>query len=219
MTPAGDLTTRLLTWLKPEQAGLDLVAYFREPTTAADTSIFSGRHFERLGGGGDHPSIANRFTAEDLIAVQTLSIAVPPEASVAILHGHLGRQLADRLASIPNGISLSDPAAGAEVADGSPAKEAWDLLNDTTGIGWVTAGKLLARKRPHLIPVYDQVVSCALGSPRQFWRSLHATLSAPDSAVRSRIEELRQFAPCTVSDLRILDVVVWMGHRRDHANC
>lgn len=215
-----DLSPTILSWLSTEQAGSDLQAYFREPTSESDKrDVFTGRHFERIGGGGDHPSVAHRFTADDLIAVQMLSVKVPPEASMAILHGHLGRQLADLLMEIPTGLSLMDPAAEASVATDSAADQAWHLLNNAAGVGWVTAGKLLARKRPHLIPVYDGVVRCALGSPRQFWPSLHASLSAPDSIVRSRIKELRRFAPSTVSDLRVLDVVVWMGHRQGHANC
>ena len=35
------------------------------------------------------------------------------------------------------------------------------------GIGFVTAGKLMARKRPRLIPVYDDVVKCALDEPQE----------------------------------------------------
>jgi hypothetical protein len=33
-----------------------------------------------------------------------------------------------------------------------------------TAAGWVTAGKLLARRRPHLVPVYDGVVKCGRGA-------------------------------------------------------
>ncbi|MFF4147785.1 DUF6308 family protein [Streptomyces sp. NPDC001698] len=43
---------------------------------------FTGSRLEHLAGGGDRPEVADRFTAEDLIAVQTLSVTVP--ASVAL---------------------------------------------------------------------------------------------------------------------------------------
>jgi len=34
------------------------------------------------------------------------------------------------------------------------------------------AGKLLARKRPSLIPVYDEIVRCAFGWPENIWTAL-----------------------------------------------
>ncbi|MER7182605.1 DUF6308 family protein [Streptomyces hyaluromycini] len=40
-----------------------------------------------------------------------------------------------------------DMVEAADLADGSPAHTAWHLLRDRPGIGWVTAGELLARKR------------------------------------------------------------------------
>ncbi|MEU3241147.1 DUF6308 family protein, partial [Streptomyces anthocyanicus] len=65
-----------------------------------------------------------------------------------------------------------------DLAPGSPADAAWHLLQDQPGIGWVTAGKLLARKRPRLLPVYDQVVRCILRRPPSFWLDLQAALQA-----------------------------------------
>lgn len=84
-----------------------------------------------------------------------------------------------------------------------------------TGVDWVIARKLLARKRPRLLPVYDKVVRCALGRPRpSFWLALHAALREDDRALHHELLALRQVAgvPETVSALRICDVTVWMGH-------
>lgn len=39
------------------------------------------------------------------------------------------------------------------VADGSPAAVVWHLLCGQYGVDWVIPGKLLARKRPRLLPV------------------------------------------------------------------
>ncbi|GGX37385.1 DUF6308 family protein [Streptomyces chryseus] len=100
------------------------------------------------------------------------------------------------------------------VADGSPADQAWHLLRDQADVGWVIAGKLLARKRPRSLPVYDRVVRCALGSPPSFWLDLHAALGEDGAALYRWLLELRQAAglPETVSALRVCDVV-WMSHR------
>src|SRR5699024_11443115 len=51
------------------------------------------------------------------------------------------------------------------LGDDSPAQELWNLLrrNDRRdrrwGIGPTTASKIMARKRPHLIPIEDSVVN------------------------------------------------------------
>ncbi|MEU9135411.1 DUF6308 family protein [Streptomyces sp. NPDC048404] len=114
-------------------------------------------------------------------------------------------------------------AEAADLADGSPAHTAWHLLRGQPGIGWVTAGKLLARKRPRLMPVSDQVVRCVLGHPKSFWLDLHAALRSDNRSLHHELLALRQLAelPEAVSVLRICDVVLWMHHRTDHEqrNC
>jgi len=106
----------------------------------------------------------------------------------------------------------------ADLVEGSTAHTAWHLLRDQPGIGWVTAGKLLARKRPRLLPVYDQVVRCVLGRPESFWLDLHTALRADNWALHHELVALRQSAdlPQSVSALRVCDVVLWMHHRTDH---
>ncbi|MFE7394800.1 DUF6308 family protein [Streptomyces sp. NPDC057582] len=185
----------------------------RHPGVAA----FAGSRFEALGGGGDHPAVADAVTAEDLIAVQTLSVTVPAAAALDLLEGHAGTQLSTLLRAIPRDMDMAD-AMETDLAPGSPAHKAWHLLRDQPGIGWVSAGKLLARKRPRLLPVYDRVVRCAVGRPRSFWHALHSALRADDYAFQRELLTLRQAAglPETVSVLRVCDVVVWMRHHTDH---
>lgn len=113
-------------------------------------------------------------------------------------------------------------AAATVLSDGSPADQAWHLLRDQPDVGWVIAGKLLARKRPQLLPVYDKVVRCALGRPRpSFWLTLHAALRADNRALHRQLLALREAAGVaeTVSVLRVCDVVVWMGHRAERHAC
>ncbi|MFE2988644.1 DUF6308 family protein [Streptomyces sp. NPDC059262] len=196
----------------------DLRRYFgmdRPPGVAA----FTGARFEALGGGGDHPAVADTVTAEDLIAVQTLSVTVPATAALDLLEGHAGAQLSTLLRAIPRDLDMAD-ATEADLDPGSPAHKAWRLLRGQPGIGWVTAGKLLARKRPRLLPVYDRVVRCAVGQPRSFWHAMHSALRADDYALQRELLTLRQAAglPGTVSVLRVCDVVVWMRHHTDHQN-
>ncbi|MEU9737435.1 DUF6308 family protein [Streptomyces sp. NPDC048002] len=197
----------------------DLRRYFGiglSPGAAA----FTGSRFEHLAGGGDRPEVADRITAEDLVAVQTLSVTVPAPVALDILEGPLGARLSGLLHAVPRDLNMADADADA-VADGSPADQAWHLLRDRPDVGWVIAGKLLARRRPQMLPVYDRVVRCAVGRPPSFWLALHTALREDDAALHRQLVELRQVAgaPQTVSALRVCDVAVWMGHRAERHAC
>lgn len=77
----------------------------------------------------------------------------------------------------------------------------------------MTAHKLLARKRPHLLPVYDSVLRDALqGSTRAFWLPLRNELLQQGGALVDRLAQLRDDAglPPETPLLRVLDVAVWM---------
>ncbi|MER0244139.1 DUF6308 family protein [Streptomyces sp. HSW2009] len=78
--------------------------------------------------------------------------------------------------------------------------------------------RLPARKRPRLLPVYDQVVRCDPGRPESFWLAPYGALRADDRALPHSLTALRQSAglPATVSALRVRDVAAWMRHRGDH---
>ncbi|OKJ79429.1 hypothetical protein AMK32_31685 [Streptomyces sp. CB01883] len=215
------LGRRLRDLLGAERAVGDLRRYFGIDLPPGGGVPFAGSRFERLAGGGDRPEVADRFMAEDLVAVQTLSVTVPAPVALDILEGRLGAQLSGLLQAIPRDIDMVDADAGV-LAEGSPADQAWHLLCDHYGVDWVIAGKLLARKRPRLLPVYDRVVRCALGRPRpSFWLALHAALRADGRALHRQLLELRQVAgvPETVSALRVCDVAVWMGHRAEGHAC
>ncbi|MFK4272570.1 DUF6308 family protein [Streptomyces milbemycinicus] len=216
--PVLSLTERLLQLASTRQAVTDLQRYFGIGS-ATDSPPYTGSHFEHLGGGGDRAESAHTVTPEDLIAVQTLSVQVPVRVALDLLQGSLGEQVSTLLRDIPADLDLAhaDPC---HVQQGSPADQAWHLLYRQPHVGWVTAGKLLAHKRPRLLPVYDHVVRCALGRPASWWISLHAALQAHDQALHHRLLNLRGAAavPTSVSALRICDVVVWMGHCDSHRN-
>ncbi|MFF2361171.1 DUF6308 family protein [Streptomyces sp. NPDC058122] len=210
------LAHRLNSFITSDQAVPDLRRYFGIGLLD-DAVPFTGSRFEHLAGGGDRQAVANVVTADDLIAVQTLSVRIPAQVSVDLLEGNLGIQLSELLSSVRYDIDMVE-AEAADLAEGSPAHTAWRVLCDQPGIGWVTAGKLLARKRPRLLPVYDQVVRCVLGRPKSFWLDLHDALRADNHALHRDLTALRHSAdlPATVSTLRVCDVVLWMHHRADH---
>lgn len=191
----------------------DLQRYFGIDGAQGE-GAYTGSRFEELGGGGDRPEAADRITAEDLIAVQTLSVVVPARVALDLLEGSLGTRLSGLLHAVPRDTDMVD-ADALVPAHGSPADQAWRLLCEQHGVNWVIAGKILARKRPRLLPVYDRIVRCAVGRPPSFWLALHAALREDDAALHRMLLELRQRAgvPETVSALRVCDVAVWMNHR------
>ena len=173
---------------------------------------FTGRWFEFLGDGGDRPEVAGRFTAEDIVAVSMLSVSIPPRASIEILDARAGT-LNGLLEGVPVDVELSEASDEVIDAERSAAAKLWTELERIPGVGWVTAHKLLARKRPDLLPVYDRVVKAALQpTSREFWGPLRNTLRADDRAIVRRLQEIRKEANLDVqpSLLRILDVAVWM---------
>lgn len=175
----------------------DLVqAYFdRDEGFAADT-------FDTL---GDNPG--DQITADDLLAVTLLDVRFRPE-SVRNLFGHAARRASVLLRAVPGDVALWH----AEDEHLAAAQDAWNFLRTQPGIGWVIAGKLMARKRPWLVPIFDGVIREALRPPRRrFWASMRAALADDDR--RNRIDRLRPPGlTMKVTTLRLLDVAVWMRH-------
>ncbi|MFF5028223.1 DUF6308 family protein [Streptomyces collinus] len=218
MTPDGQepLHDRLSRLIASDHAVPHLRRYFGVGPRR-DATAFTGARFESLAGGGDRQAVADTVTADDLIAVQTLSVRVPAQAALDLLEGDLGGRMTDLLRAVPTGLDMVEAGAADLDADSS-AHQAWVLLCKQRGIGWVTAGKLLARKRPRLVPVYDEVVRCALDRPKSPWLGLRTALRADDRALHRELAALRRAAGLTdaVSVLRVCDVVLWMGHREEH---
>ena len=179
---------------------------------------FSGAYFERIGGGGDRPEVAREFTAEDLLAVSMLSVRIEGYHALDILC-YRTSELNGLLAQIPPGVALQDPRAEALIAEDGPAWKLWDMICDIEPrpegqrIGPVAAGKLLARKRPELIPVYDSRIKKVLKRPRvdnRWWRDLRDQL-VNDRVLVRELELVRASAGAGhMSLLRVFDVMCWM---------
>jgi hypothetical protein len=190
----------------------DLVhRYFEGRQDDGCTPLYTGAAFERFASGGDHADVANVFTADDLVAVSMLSVQVPPRAALRILVDDAER-LSAYLADVPVDVDLAD-VDETVVGDGSAADRLWWQLYGYPGVGSVTAGKLLARKRPRLIPVLDGVVRGVLGhSGKGYWLDLHGELRADDSQLVEQLNRIRHTAGLGewISTIRVFDVLAWM---------
>lgn len=202
----------IIAVLDEERSVNDLRRYF-----APGRESLTGSQFETLG--ADRAAL-NRdvVTAEDLVAVQLLNVRVPPAVALELLQGDLGQQISDELRKLPLSVELSEEAARPYIEDCGPASRAWQMLRECHGVNKAIAGKLLARKRPKLLPVYDNVVACALHGRRGFWLWLHEQLRAENLLLTERLRKLRDDSgiPAHVSDIRVLDIVIWMRHKGDH---
>jgi len=190
-----------------ERAVADVGEYF---------ATYTGRRFDTLSGGGSRPGACDRFDADDVVAVSLLSVDIPGEAVFVLLDDEDAR-FATLLEKIPTHVDLWD-AGDDVIGPGSPADLLWTLVREVHDCGWVTAGKLLARKRPRLIPVYDSIVRAELG--RQdgdgYWRPLRDLLCEHES-LRARLLGIRTRTRIgdDISLIRVLDVALWMsGDRR-----
>ena len=168
----------------------------------------------------------DRIDVDDLIAVSMLSVHVPGRAALRYLERDAA-QITALLRDIPTDCDLHAASAG-HIDSTSPAWQLRELLRarptrgreDSDGAGPVATSKLLARKRPRLLPMYDSVVARELGlrSADDHWAAVRALLRENPA----RIETLRELhreadIPASVSLLRVLDVLLRMRGRRKAA--
>jgi hypothetical protein len=198
-----------------------LRTYYRR--TTAGLPVYTGSMYSSWGGGGDAPSVVNRVTSDDLIAVSFLSVDVPGEAAFGILETHAAL-ISDLLAQIPADLCMADVQTDEfdkVLGEASPALQLWHVLRgrDTGrwGMGETRTSKLMARKRPLLVPIYDSVVghlmSPGLGSVGQ-WKGWHTALT-DGTGLPQRLQEVRRVSRIedAISDLRVMDIVLWMYGR------
>ncbi|GHF12366.1 hypothetical protein E5082_03525 [Streptomyces griseoluteus] len=179
---------------------------------------YTGSRFERFAGGGDRPEVANHFTAADFIAVAALSVDVPVRAILRVLETTEPNPFNSLLLRIPSGIELAE-SEEQQIAEDGPAWKLWWSLRRIDGVGPVGAGKLLARKRPHLLPVYDSVIKKVFERPSmdlQFWSHMRFALRANGYALVAHLDDVRGLAGIgkDISVLRILDTAAWL-HGKD----
>lgn len=190
------------------RAGYSLKCYYCSHT---------GSYFERFLD-GDHPY---EFTANDFLAVSMLSVNVPAKAAIWMTND--GRE---KVAELLRGVGSFDLFIGDDRSDLSPdgpAGQLWRLLRSrrwpegegASGLGRTILSKLLAAKRPHLIPVYDKHVGATLleDQDQDIWELWQQRFQGEAGReLQAAAESIRTDAgiPPDVSVLRILDISIWM---------
>lgn len=175
--------------------------------------LYTGSRFEAMAAMNADP---NALGPEDVVAVSMLSVNVPAKAAIRVLDRDAAavRQL---LGQIPHDLDLVD--ADPQLLDSdSPAGRLWQLLRGgRDGLGPTTTSKLLAAKRPRLLPIWDSFVHSATGLDTvNYWTKFRFVLNDDQRRLWKWLGELRSLAtnvPQSISELRMLDVLLWMSVR------
>ena len=165
---------------------------------------YTGAYFDSWAPAQNDP---NAFTPDDLLAVSFLSVVVPPLAARQLLDVQAA-EFAALLRQVGPDRDLADQAEA--VAEGETASQLFRAVRRLPGVGRTIGTKLLARKRPRLMPIYDSVVARIAGIGDYHWEPLRQALRT--DGLHDRLLDLREEAGLGphVSALRVLDVVTWM---------
>lgn len=191
-----------------------LLDYFTS-TKSNGLPVFSGSRFDLIGNTSDDPARTNAITAEDIAAVSCLGVNISGNAAVDLLE-HKNSDIANLLEEISFEADLWD-ASQAHIEDGDNAASVlWILLREVDGVGPVRASKLMARKRPRLIPIYDKWIDEALGlgGSKGYWKKYRELMLEAPSQGAPLYEQLRGLVtlldiPETITPLRACDVILW----------
>ncbi|HEY0467029.1 MAG TPA: DUF6308 family protein, partial [Polyangiaceae bacterium] len=156
------------------------------------------------------------------------SVNVPPGAAIWIRSASGRETITNLLHEIPVTSSIQSCEVGLLDGADSPVVQLWEVLQKNSSqwpasdgkneIAEVIAGKLVAAKRPALVPIYDQHVAAALGysTGGTFWLRWHCEFA--DGSLAKRVDEVRTEAAAghsrsseiaSLTDLRFLDIVIW----------
>ena len=183
--------------------GKELVRLFLEHPDDFGSG-FAGLTFDRLA-----PNESDHWNAADLVAVTLLDVRVRPSGVRALLE-HQSNDFNEMLSAIRTDIELWSDSTNARADALDKARALYTRLEKLSGVGPVTASKLLARKRPRLVPIRDRVINKRLGLELgdEFWRPLGEVLARNDRV--ARIRDMLPPGHSELSELRALDVALWM---------
>lgn len=174
---------------------------------------FSGAHFNSF---RHEPGTDNKITLADIYSVNLLALDVPGSAGLKILDQD-AEQISELLSEIPDTPlgDLSDAEFEKHLGRDSAAMTLWRLLIKYKGMGVARVSKLMARKRPHLIPIRDSIVARVAKFRNKdndwelWWKALEG-----NKELENRAENLRQAVKQpNLSTLRVFDILLWYSGR------
>jgi hypothetical protein len=189
-------------WLEQNapQATINLATYF-SPTSQGG---YTGRWFEHFSALSD----PHRLDANDIAACSALSVPLSGKVVNSLMD--VNDRFSELMQNAPGRAQALADVDPSVISDGSPLSDAYVLLRNIEGVGYVIASKLMASKRPHLVPIRDSVVESVLGAGDQWWAPWKALVSDPE-LLRLVDDVTPEPLAESVSVLRRLDVILWMA--------
>ncbi|MDV8078025.1 DUF6308 family protein [Rhodococcus sp. IEGM 1370] len=177
-------------------------------STYLDAGCYTGAYFDSWAPQSRDTDV-DRFTADDLVAITFLSVNVTASAARELLVTRAAR-FAELLDAVGPDRDLADEAEPLD--SNTPILLLEDELRSVGDIGRTIATKLMARKRPRLVPIYDTVVGRVLNTNTVHRDPIREALRANGGALDERLRSIRSKAglPDEISALRVLDVIAWM---------
>lgn len=197
-----------------EDAAVELLRGYFDIDAFHAGSGFTGALFDTWDPTGTRPASPNTFTPDDLQAIAFLSADIGVRAAVELLDRQRAR-FESLLSAMGPDRDLVDEAEPITAA--WPATVLNTALRELPGIGPTRASKLIARKRPRLVPIYDSVIDQhVLAGSGRLWEPMRQALRREDRALHRRLIQLRAAAGLSeaVSPLRVFDVIAWREGRR-----
>lgn len=208
-------------WLTPSllpdghERALRALRDYYAPLTGKDHG-FTGGAWDSFDPSSSRAVSANTFTSDDVTACALLSAPIHGRAAIELLDRQR-RRFEVLLEDVGPDRDFVD--VDVRSAEFEPVQRLYRALVELPGIGETRATKLMARKRPRLVPIVDAVVRQEIfnDGPRH-WIPLHDAFVARDRCLWQRVAEIRAQAGlgAEVSVLRVFDVLTWMdgSHNR-----
>lgn len=182
---------------------------------------YTGSLFEAL----SDQANPNHITGRDIHAVNSLSVDIPIRPALWILSREGSDAINHLLSQVPTDVDIWSPEAEKLLAPDGPLWKLWDLLgvahwplpkskSGHNEMGQTKRSKLLAAKRPRIVPITDSVVREVFPGITNYWEAFRHALC--DDGLREMIHNAASNAsmPKGISVLRTVDVVVWMSRRQ-----
>lgn len=171
------LPTALLS--EDDDAALRLLTRYFAPVVG-DPGIYTGAAWDDWDPSGRRQQDIDEFTADDCMAVTLLSVNIPGQAAHKVLGKDRARYSA-LLAEVGPDRDLVEVAE--PITDDWPAPVLYRAVRELPKVGRTKTSKLLARKRPALIPIWDSVIGGVALAGDYFWEPLRQQLRANDAAL------------------------------------
>lgn len=181
------------------------------------TPEFAGSWFDVLGR-LDGDDDADRITSDDIVAAHLVGAVVPPHTALALLTSHAD-VATDLLRRIPADLDLLDAEADVFAADSTVSRLRESLQRTGDGLSVTSVSKLLARKRPGLVPMWDPTIFQATGADAVTYPEwVRRAVREEDGALWTWLQEQVKAVPeaSHLTPLRTLDILLWTSTWSEH---